>query len=40
MPILQMTWQIPYQRQEEFCVFSEATRLFQLGDPVKKNRLL
>ena len=39
MLILQVTWQIQNQRQEEFCVFSEATRLFQLGGLVR-NRLL
>ena len=39
MTILQVIWKIQNQRQEQFCVFSEATRLFQLGGLVK-NKLL
>ena len=39
LPILRVTWQIQNQRQEMFCVSSEATLLFQLGGPVR-NRLL
>ena len=39
MLILQVTCQIQNPRQEDFCVFSEATRLFQLGGPVR-DRLL
>ena len=36
---LRVTWRIQYHRQEEFCVFLEASRVFQLGGPVR-NPLL
>ena len=39
MLTLPVIWRIPNQREEEFFVFSEATRLFQLCGLVK-NRLL
>ena len=31
MLTVRVIWQIKKQRQEEFCVLSEAERLFQLG---------
>ena len=39
MQILWVTWQIQKQRHEKFCVFSDATRSFQLGGLVKNRRL-
>ena len=35
MLTVRVIWQIKKQRQEEFCVLSEAERLFQLGGPVR-----